>query len=70
MAGIDMLMKSMGMDPAEIKKSIGEFGQLVVTFNQKLDEVQKQNNEILEILRAAKSAADESKTPIASNEEN
>lgn len=37
--GIELMLKSLGLDPAEIKKQVAEFGQLVVSFNAKLDDL-------------------------------
>ena len=38
-AMMKMFMKTLGVDPEQVTDSIRQFGQMVVTFNAKLDEV-------------------------------
>lgn len=50
MSGMELMLKSMGLDPTEIKKQVTEFGLLVVRFNEKLDALQISVNQINERL--------------------
>ncbi len=41
MGGIEMMLKSMGIDPDEIRKSVSEFGQVVLALKEQMDRVEK-----------------------------
>lgn len=40
MFGVEMLLQSMGLNPDEIKKSVTEFGQIVVDIKAQLDRIE------------------------------
>lgn len=40
MLGLDMMLKSMGIDPEEVKKSVTEFGQVVLDIKAQLDRIE------------------------------
>ena len=44
MLGMEMMLKSLGLNPEEIKKSIGEFGQVVIDMKEQLDRIEKRLN--------------------------
>lgn len=48
--GVEMLVKSLGLDPEEIKKSIAGIGQIMADLKTGLDKIQAQNAEILDRL--------------------
>lgn len=47
MGGFEMMLKSMGIDPAEMKRNIANFGQIIVGIGTDLATVKKQNAEII-----------------------
>ena len=48
MSGMDMLLKSFGLDPEEIKKNVGQFGQLVVAIEARQSRLELKLNRLLE----------------------
>lgn len=47
MFGAEMLLKSLGLDPEEIKNSIAQFGAMVVAIKESLDRIEAKQDEIL-----------------------
>lgn len=45
--GVEMMLKSLGLDPEEVKKSIAGIGQIMADLKTGIDKVQVQNAEIL-----------------------
>lgn len=50
MRGMEMLLKSFGIDPDEIKKTAGQMGNLAIDFKTQLDRIERKVDLILSIL--------------------
>lgn len=47
MMGMEMMMKSLGLDPEEIKKTIGDFGQVVIELKSQMDRIETKLNAVI-----------------------
>lgn len=47
MLGMEMMLKSLGLDPEEIRKGITEFGQVIVDMKSQLDRIESKLNAVL-----------------------
>lgn len=47
MLGMEMMLKSLGLDPEEIRKGITEFGQVIVDMKSQLDRIESKLNALL-----------------------
>ena len=45
--GMDMMLKAMGLDPEEMKKSIEGFGALVIDVNERLERIERNQRAIM-----------------------
>lgn len=41
MLGLEMMLKSMGLNPEEIRKSVEGFGQVVIAMDEKLTRIER-----------------------------
>jgi len=47
MAGMDLLMKSMGIDPVEMKKAVTDFGSVVIDIQERLVRIEAKLDKVL-----------------------
>lgn len=62
MGGLEIMLKSMGLDPVEIKKNVAGFGQIIVSIDARLQRIEAQQNEIVELAKGLYAA---DRTPTA-----
>lgn len=51
-SGLEMMLRSLGLDPAEIQKNVGQIGDLVVAIDHRLGDIALQQQAILSELLA------------------
>lgn len=47
MLGLEMMLKSMGLNPEEIRKSVEGFGQVVIAMDDKLTRIERKLDAVL-----------------------
>jgi predicted nucleic acid-binding Zn-ribbon protein len=47
MSGMNMLLKSMGIDPNEIQNSVSQFGQMVLDIKTQMDRIEEKLDAVL-----------------------
>lgn len=62
-SGMDMLMKSFGIDPEQIKSAVEGMGKGVIQVNERLGRIEVQQQEILRILKNGRNPERETTDP-------
>jgi hypothetical protein len=47
MGGMELMLKSFGLDPKAIQKQVGEFGQIVVALKAQMDSIETKLDAVL-----------------------
>lgn len=55
--GMDMMLRSFGLDPEQINKAIANVGQIAIEANDRLKAIQATQTEILKLLQNQKGAS-------------